>query len=395
MIYNDLSSIHVLNNDYLAAPSAYKKGQGMLYHYTSAASMWKILESDQMYARNTRFSNDASELLAGREIGKEYIKLRRKPKGKKLPAAERDKINKAVETAPEEYYMLCFCDKENLLGQWRGYAFSSGVNIGFDFNHGYTKELSGCWDKCYSIFSVLDANDSTMYTDDLRFVEAPIQVQYTKDKRLSKNLKKVFSEIYTGNDEDALTHIVDYSPYIKDELFDEEREYRIIFDLGGIDLSEGERRLLRRKKLCFRDIENIKQPYIKVAVGLKEKKEKDVDSVYIGTDTSAFGPEISTYLRDHLLNGVITVYNDVRKDIFVSEGRNQEEVVKCIETVLEGRYDLSKLKIWCEGHLPIREIRIGPGKQSKEMKESIEHYINTIYWLRYVDVIEMDSPYRG
>ncbi len=402
MIYIGKESINLLNMEYNKAPTAYVRNSGMLYHYTTRDTAWKILDSDMLFATNIRFSNDASELYAGQDLAQRYLTWKKRGKRDRLPANEKRDIVDAIKHTPEEYYMLCFCDDSNLLGQWRGYALTGGVNFGFDFNHGFGNKDKGV-NHCYQIFSVKNCkeDDKTNLGDKkLLFIEAPIQVKYVdKDKNKRMFLHTEFNEIFDGN-EDALMHVVNYSPYIKDTLFSEEKEYRIIFDMSPIGDSEANGRRLRSKKLCFRDNEGIRQPYIKVSCSDGSAETDCVKNVYIGDNFAGFETEISLHIINKMKSSayaVPTVCRDyLRPDIYVDEGKNQEDIVEYIEAAVEGRLkNNGRLKIWCEGHLPIREIRVGPGKDAKEMKESLEHYIDTVWWLRYVDVMTVDSPYRG
>ena len=47
-----------------------------------------------------------------------------------------------------------------------------------------------------------------------------------------------------------------------------------------------------------------------------------------------------------------------------------------------------------KGRLPIREIIVGPGEKYEEIKESLAYYINTMYWLRYIDIKTSKIPFR-
>lgn len=52
------------------------------------------------------------------------------------------------------------------------------------------------------------------------------------------------------------------------------------------------------------------------------------------------------------------------------------------------------VKIWCDGHMPIRRIIIGPSRDAELMKASIEEYIKTRYWMKDIKVDISNIPLR-
>lgn len=82
--------------------------------------------------------------------------------------------------------------------------------------------------------------------------------------------------------------------------------------------------------------------------------------------------------------------------IYIGEGKNQEEIMRVLEETLQQNnipIDFEKgVKIWCRGHLPIREIIIGPGMKQEKLNESFKHYARNTYWLRYVDIKNSRLP---
>ena len=72
-----------------------------------------------------------------------------------------------------------------------------------------------------------------------------------------------------------------------------------------------------------------------------------------------------------------------------------KKIEKQIELIYPQPQQRRNLRIWCEGHLPIREIIADPGERQREMKESLEYYKDTVYWLRYVDIRNSDIPLRN
>lgn len=68
---------------------------------------------------------------------------------------------------------------------------------------------------------------------------------------------------------------------------------------------------------------------------------------------------------------------------------------RAIEALGNFKQRETDIKVWCKGHLPIRKIIVGPGEKQKEIKESLEFYRHTVYWLRYIDIEESKIPLRS
>ena len=52
-----------------------------------------------------------------------------------------------------------------------------------------------------------------------------------------------------------------------------------------------------------------------------------------------------------------------------------------------------RLRIRCEGHLPIRQIMVAPTYNRDRLVEKIKRYCWSNYWLRDVDVVASQIPY--
>ena len=109
-----------------------------LYHYTTAQGLLGILQSGRLWASNSRFMNDPSEIVYATRLFR------------KVSLAELDAFNargfkaKGVDLVREyimgwlqEYeenarvFVACFCTSGDLLSQWRGYgAYGGGYAIG-------------------------------------------------------------------------------------------------------------------------------------------------------------------------------------------------------------------------------------------------------------------------
>jgi len=118
----------------------HRGGPAILYHYTAADGLLGMLQSHQIWATNVRFMNDRSELdyginLVCRVFEEDEFVGKLPPKDK--PAFT--KIKKTIRLMLDDveknttHFAICFCEKENLLSQWRGYGQSgSGFALGFE-----------------------------------------------------------------------------------------------------------------------------------------------------------------------------------------------------------------------------------------------------------------------
>ncbi len=115
----------------------------LLFHYTTGAGMRGILDSSRLWGTNYRYLNDASEIGYGVSLFEELINDR-------LVNAKDDVLTeflgRSLQTANAfdgmfDCYIACFCQRDDLLTQWRAYAGSGGgYALGFS-----TKEIGRRW----------------------------------------------------------------------------------------------------------------------------------------------------------------------------------------------------------------------------------------------------------
>ena len=111
----------------------------ILYHYTAAEGLLGMLQSHQIWATNVRFMNDRSELdygirLVRRVFEEEEFVGKLPPRDLPRFAKKKAAIQLMLDDAEKKttHFAISFCEKENLLSQWRGYGQSgSGFALGF------------------------------------------------------------------------------------------------------------------------------------------------------------------------------------------------------------------------------------------------------------------------
>lgn len=378
-----------------------------LYHYTSREVFWMIMESESFLARHIMFSNDYEENMIGR---------------KKIANAM-GKDESWLTEADALPFMICFCEEDDLLSQWRGYA-KEGVALEFDFSKGLYGQSGGFSSYyCYTIVN----NDSdrgyisrNMKGEDVIVgaIASPYSVIYVKDgEEVDDNIVEKIKRIKKDAKDNRQQYAVGMIPYIKNQKFTEEKEYRLIFDMKQI-IPEPQQDLLKQKYV-YLDVNGVKKPNIRVKFGNQSiAKKENVIKLYYGNDDwtkilEEFKQELGQELRREQKQksklqqdvnsgetGIELImdkdkYKMLPEEIVVSDGKYQERVCVSLRSKMRQQIPpIKKVKIWCEGHLPIRRIIVGPSKDAELMKCSIEEYLKTKYWMRDIKVDISKIPLR-
>ena len=306
-----------------------------LNHYTSLSNLYSILEGDSLWVSNTRFSNDSSE---EKLIDQEW---------------------KDAQMYNDDNYIICLCLDGDQLSQWRGYCNDGGVSLEMDL---YEPHL----------FSILHKDYEQSGKHEM-FYCLPLSVNYVGEGNPSMQ-----ALIQAIPDKSEMSEkIKDLVPYFKHDKFIEEKESRIVFNNRNNDLA---------KCIRYRDIGNhTKVPYIVVKSG------------NVGANKVSCNFDYSE-LTDSNLKKRSESLKHADKKIMIPQGHDQEAVFSKVCSVIE-RVNNSvtdkgeKLKIFCEGHVPIRRITIAPMQGKERIKEQIEHFCRSKYWLRYVDIDISSIPY--
>lgn len=401
-------SLQKQQNEDIDRLGIFTKPQRPLYHYTSREVFWKIMDSETFLARHIMFSNDFEE----NKIGNEKIALAAKENGIQIGD---------IEDLP---FMICFCEKEDLLSQWRGYA-KEGIAMEFDFSKG----LYGFNDNgfstysCYTIMNNETVNEEYLSkipwldkgaNGDQNFfvgaIASPYSVIYTEsfkqqeeksDHIIDQKIQKIRS-LYNRQDdpEDAPWKLATAMiPFVKNKKFNEESEYRLIFDMD-ILISESKQHILQQK-YTYLDVDGVRKPNIRVKFGNMLEHQNEITKLYyVNSDLDDNIKELTKELRKERINLEIVKkprkYKMNQDEIFLSDSIHQEEIYTKLRTSLHRRGNSSKkISIWCDGHPPIRKIIVGPSKDAELMKCSIEEYLKTKYWTKDIKVEISKIPLRS
>jgi len=107
-----------------------------LFHYTGAHGVRGILNSDRIWASGAQHMNDWMEVVYGYDVMMEA--LRGLLDSGKLPTRSRSVFKTVIRALEEpdtpfvDAYFAAFCEKGNLLSQWRAYAGTQGFAIEVD-----------------------------------------------------------------------------------------------------------------------------------------------------------------------------------------------------------------------------------------------------------------------
>lgn len=322
----------IISDFYLQTP-----GKGFLHHYTSLPVLFNILEKDAVWVSSTRFSNDSSEeiLLQNKEF------------------KDLNYMN--------DSFIMCFSDKIDCLSQWRGYCFNGGAAIEFDIRQP-------------RIYSVLHSDHEASRYYETEF-NAPLPVLYVDKEHLLATSSSLSGQLLCEAKDYYPWKVEDIIPYFKNDVFKEESEWRLLFENREGRLS---------KCVRFRTLmDGVKVPYMVVRAG---NQAKDYSQCVFDPDG------YSTKKLEELYSSGVTV-------IHIPQGNDQGQVYYKLEkTVNEFNktHDLkenARMRIYCEGHLPIRKIMVAPTYDRERTAEKIKRYCWSNYWLRDVDVTYSQIPY--
>jgi hypothetical protein len=115
-----------------------KRGPSRIFHYSSVDHVLSILESATLWASDALSLNDASELAYGCGVVTEALQST-----VAIPDLVKRLVTDDDNGRPKENFLLgmsktrrsyvsCFCQKGDLLSQWRAYGKGGGIAVGFD-----------------------------------------------------------------------------------------------------------------------------------------------------------------------------------------------------------------------------------------------------------------------
>src|SRR5438270_1551532 len=124
---------------------------GCVFHYTTVGGLQGIVADNCLHASAAYFLNDSSELEYGRRILDKVLDQWEldNPEARDDMTAElvrdlRANISHQAghEALVQSVYLACFCQRDNVLSQWRAYGQAGGYSLGFPVVHGSIHNLT-------------------------------------------------------------------------------------------------------------------------------------------------------------------------------------------------------------------------------------------------------------
>lgn len=254
----------------------------VVYHYTSAATLLKIVESESIWATNLQYLNDITESTHCIDALRKRVDtfLARNPSdfGDDLRAAL-----ESVESDFEPPYVASFSAVQDSLPLWRSYCPNGGVSIGFKMSA--LKKSVLTFEPGFTSFpdnkNSFLKQVSYLGPDDFQLQDR-ILSNCLEQLSLYQTMRNKSTEIpskYSYSDERFLRLAISRrSCLVKHSGFESEQEIRLI----APSLRFAKSLRLSRTMLKFRCPRTTVIPYLEVLMPSQEENEYFIDSVVIG-----------------------------------------------------------------------------------------------------------------
>lgn len=300
------------------------------YHYTSLPVLFNILEGNELWAANVRFSNDAME----------------------------ERILKLDNLSMRDDYIICFCAENDKLSQWRGYCHNGGAAIKFYLS--YPQE-----------YSILHSDFDKTGNYEV-YENTPLPVVYVDPNADANGKRKAVKSIITSSGYENEITLEDLLPYMKNGCFYEEKELRFVFSNINSSLS---------KCIRFRTLsDGIKVPYIVIRHGVVGKMKGNCMM------------DISEY-DDERIQELAERGEPIWIEEGFNQEAKYYEMMKRVEEFKKNKKPKHSVKVFCKGRLPIEKIMVAPTYDRERKAEQIKRFCMSKYWLNHVEVEVSKIPY--
>jgi len=195
-----------------------------LYHYTTQAGLLGILDSGALWATKIQHLNDSREFILSIDIAKESLRKRQKQKhNNSCKCFFETVLSNIASIESANICSISFCEDDDLLSQWRGYAGgSTGFSIGFHTEHlvKKTETLGHRIMRCIY-------NES----DQVQIINELIDNAIEKINQHGLNIDNDSTDrLALGSANSFELSIVRYGAFFKHVSFKDENEWRVITD---------------------------------------------------------------------------------------------------------------------------------------------------------------------
>jgi hypothetical protein len=253
-----------------------RKSRRVIHHYTGVEGLLGIIQSNKLFATSAYYLNDSSEVEYGIRLVLEVLEDWLEPNKDNLRFAIavlrilyklfQDSEKRALRS--ERVYVACFCDRENLLSQWRAYGQKGGYSLAFELSANSIAldgppgfgdvRLARVEYRRFAQYSAIQAivKDSILQIAKLVDDNPPP----------SPETKGLLSDIVEWFEEMLLQQIVTF----KHPAFKDEREWRIIVRPDKVSCDES---------IKFRTLRGSLIPYVELS---PRRAKLPISSVYFG-----------------------------------------------------------------------------------------------------------------
>lgn len=212
-----------LQSELAAAPDG-------LWHYTDGVGLQGILTRDELWATDTRFLNDSTEINYGLEMAEEAVEAATSSGLWKQPTTHFLRRVMATDganltgflRARSEVYVACFCEEGDLLSQWRAYAgrdSAGGYALKFQHRSPMTGWIDHLGRGTLRLQRVMyDRGDQLAAFNDLIAALAPIYDLHHSEQRMNALTQTL------------VDGILELATLCKHPSFQEEREWRVVYE---------------------------------------------------------------------------------------------------------------------------------------------------------------------
>jgi hypothetical protein len=214
----------------------------LLSHYTNLAGLMGIIDNCEIWASNVSFLNDRRELLYGLDVAAKVV---RKFSSKEMYEEWHKPLDAALSRLRSgqipNTYAACFCERSDLLSQWRGYGGSEqGIAIMFKRN-----ELA----------NALKGLKATLFPVTYGQIKTKSEITQALSEKLAdfEAAASVDGHSVSEKRENAHSLLSGLLPQFKHYGFKDEQEWRVVIQQKTV-----------RSIVSFRAKANVIVPYLKL-----------------------------------------------------------------------------------------------------------------------------------